>query len=117
MWHANARIVRGDLFDALPQELRGAFDLVVSNPPYVRLGAELPADVRAEPDIALFAGVDGLDVIRRILDEAPAWLNADGAIALEIGDHEQAAAVRDRLPGATIRDDLNGRPRVVWARS
>jgi release factor glutamine methyltransferase len=116
MWHANASIVRGDLFGALPDELRGTFDLIASNPPYVRTGTELPPDVRAEPGVALFVGDDGLDVIGRILDEAPDWLGPGGAIAVEIGDAEQAEAVCARLRTATVRHDLNGRPRVVWAR-
>jgi release factor glutamine methyltransferase len=104
---------RGDLFDAVPGELRGRVDLVVSNPPYVREGTELPPDVLAEPAIALFAGPDGADVLRRIADGACAWLKPGGAIVLEIGDEEQAHVVTR----GEVRTDLSGRPRVVWARS
>ena len=104
----------GDLFDAVPSELRGRVDLVVSNPPYVRDGTDLPPDVRAEPAMALFAGPDGTDVLNRILANAKAWLKpGGGAIVLEIGDEEQARMVT----GGEVRTDITGRPRVVWARS
>jgi release factor glutamine methyltransferase len=103
----------GDLFDAVPDALRRRLDLVVSNPPYVRDGTELPPDVRAEPEIALFAGPDGTDVLARIVADASAWLKRDGAIVLEIGDEEQARVLAD----GEVRADLTGRPRVVWARS
>lgn len=102
----------GDLFDAVPESLHGCVDLLVSNPPYVRAGADLPADVLAEPAIALFAGTDGADVLRRIVDGAPGWLKPGAAIVLEIGDASQA----DVLPGGAVREDLTGRPRVIWAR-
>jgi release factor glutamine methyltransferase len=116
---ANARslgldvwFAKGDLFDAVPIELRGSIDLVVSNPPYVAEGAELPPDVRAEPEIALFAGPEGTDVLRRLVREAPAWLAPGGALALEIGGAEQAGI----LPAGEARADLAGTPRVVWTR-
>jgi release factor glutamine methyltransferase len=103
----------GDLFDAVPDELRGRVDLIVSNPPYVRDDVELPPDVRAEPAVALFAGPEGIDVLHSIASGAPAWLKPGGAVVLEIGDAEQASV----LPGGEVRDDLTGRPRVVWASS
>jgi release factor glutamine methyltransferase len=103
----------GDLFGAVPAELMGRVDLVVSNPPYVRDGADLPADVRAEPGIALFGGPDGTDVLVRLAREAPRWLRPGGALVMEIGDADQASV----LPQGRVRSDLTGRPRVVWARS
>jgi release factor glutamine methyltransferase len=109
----NAKALGLDVwFAAGPVELRGRVDLIVSNPPYIRDGVELPADVRAEPAVALYAGPDGTDVLRRIAADARAWLKPGGAMVLEIGDAEQA----DVLAGGTVRDDLTGRPRVVWAR-
>lgn len=101
----------GDLYDAVPHPLRGRVDLIVSNPPYVREGTELPPDVRAEPPLAVFAGPDGTDVLERIVAGSRDWLKPRGAIVLEIGDAAQA----DVLTGAEVRDDLTGRPRVVWA--
>jgi release factor glutamine methyltransferase len=103
----------GDLFDAVPRELHGRADLIVSNPPYVRNGTELPPDVRAEPSIALYAGPDGTEVLQRIGDGAVEWLKPGGALVLEIGEPEQA----DVIAGANVRNDLTARPRVVWTRS
>ncbi len=109
---AQVPLLAGDLFDALDRELRGAIDLVVSNPPYVPSGTPLPADVRAEPACALFAGPRGDEILARIVSEAPAWLRTGGALAVEIGETGQAAV----LPGAELRADFTGRPRVAWAR-
>jgi release factor glutamine methyltransferase len=106
---SSAQLVRGDLFADCP-----AADLVVSNPPYVEDGAVLPADVSREPSEALFAGPEGLDVIDRIID----GLGPHRAVAIEIGTPAQAAHVASRLGGATVGNDLTGRPRVVskrWA--
>lgn len=90
-------------------------DAVVSNPPYVADGAPLPPDVRRyEPHTALFAGVDGLAVYRRLVPRLAAPFTA-----LEVGAG-QAAAVRSMLEGVGMRtevvDDLAGIPRVVVGR-
>lgn len=79
---------RGDLFGALG---RRRFDLVLCNPPYVnaRSMAGLPPEFLAEPQLALDGGPDGMDVVRRILAQAPRHLTADGVLLLEIG-HEAA---------------------------
>jgi release factor glutamine methyltransferase len=103
---SSVRLVAGDLYAGCPRA-----DLVVSNPPYIPTGAELPVDVMREPPEALFAGPDGNDVVDRIIDG-----HAGGLIALEIGTPEQAAHVTARLPDATVHEDLTGRPRVVSAR-
>ena len=75
-----------DLFAEVP----GAYDLIVCNPPYVNSAsmAELPPEYQAEPALALAGGVDGMDLVRRILREAAAHLTADGVLVLEIG-HER----------------------------
>jgi release factor glutamine methyltransferase len=118
---AVVRLVEGDWFDALPADLRGSVDLVVSNPPYVGAGEELPPDVAAwEPEAALLAGPTGLEHIGRIVAEAPHWLVGDGRLVLEIGE-EQGDAVADlaRAAGFTdvaVHPDLAGRPRAVVAR-
>jgi len=78
------RLVKSDLFSAL----RGKhYDLIVSNPPYVTTAAmrHLPREYRHEPGIALAGGRDGLDVVRRILLEAPAHLNPGGLLVAEVG--------------------------------
>jgi release factor glutamine methyltransferase len=79
-------LVQSDLYHALAP-WRGRLDVIAANPPYIPTGemAELPRDVRAfEPALALEAGADGLDIIRRLVAEAPAMLAPDGVLALEV---------------------------------
>lgn len=87
----NVAFARGDLFEAVPNQ---RFDVITANPPYIA-SAEIPglmADVRDfEPRLALDGGADGLDFVRRILDGAPAHLEKDGVLAMEIGAGEAAA--------------------------
>src|ERR1700756_3521465 len=75
---------RGDLFGPLGGK---RYDLIISNPPYVDEAgmASLPQECRAEPKLAFDGGADGLDVVRRILDEAGQHLNASGGLLCEIG--------------------------------
>lgn len=90
----------------------GRYDLIVSNPPYIAAGdRHLPA-LRHEPQQALVSGVDGLDAIRRIVSQAPAYLAQGGWLLLEHG-WDQAPAVRSLLQGAGFgyvasRRDLAG---------
>jgi len=81
---------------------RGGFDVVVSNPPYVRQAERgtLPPEVRDwEPPAALFAGPDGSEMLERIVDAAGRHLRQGGLLALEVGEG-QAAAVRGRIEDA-----------------
>ena len=114
------RIAHGDWFDALPDELRGAIDVVVANPPYVGASEPLPDEVANwEPRDALIAGPTGLEAIECIIEEAPAWLSGRGAIVVEIGethgDHVLHRA-REQFSEAVVHPDLTGRPRVLVAR-
>jgi release factor glutamine methyltransferase len=115
-------VLEGDWFGALSDDLRGTFDLVVSNPPYVRADEELPAEVRDwEPAGALVPGPTGLEAYERIVADGREWLTPHGALVLEIGA-TQAAAVRELALDAgftavEVRPDLVGRDRVVVARS
>lgn len=73
------------------QNAQGVFDLIVCNPPYVnaRSMLELPAEFQAEPALALAGGEDGMDFIRQMLRDAPAHMNENAVLILEIG-HERA---------------------------
>ncbi|MET4390071.1 ribosomal protein L3 glutamine methyltransferase [Bradyrhizobium sp. F1.4.3] len=75
---------RGDLFAPLADN---KYDLIITNPPYVDAEgmAALPPECRAEPKLAFDGGPDGLDVVRRILRDAPGHLTADGGLLCEIG--------------------------------
>jgi ribosomal protein L3 glutamine methyltransferase len=73
-------------------ELDSRYDLIVANPPYVDADAmaALPAEYRAEPFVALAGGADGLDVIRHIIDGAPAHLKPNGILVVEVGNDRPA---------------------------
>jgi len=81
------RLFQGDVYEPLGNT---RYDLIVSNPPYVSEAemAELPAEYRHEPDLALRAGSDGLDVVRRILAGLPRHLEPGGALFVEVGDSD-----------------------------
>lgn len=118
---ANVRVAHGEWFAALPGDLRGAFDVVVSNPPYIAVDdAELDASVRDhEPHAALFSARDGLADIFAIATEARDWLAPGGQLVLEIG-HRQGAAVHAELErlgyaSVTVKTDLAGRDRIAMA--
>jgi release factor glutamine methyltransferase len=112
----------GDLFEPLVPQL-DLFDLIVSNPPYVTAADYETLDKNVkdyEPRIALYAGPDGLDLYRRIVEKVGHFLKPDGALLLEIG-YQQSPAVRELIEKtgffAQIRidKDLQGHDRVVTA--
>ncbi|MFM8611608.1 MAG: peptide chain release factor N(5)-glutamine methyltransferase [Actinomycetota bacterium] len=103
-------------------DLPGPFDVIAANLPYVPDGDPRtePGVVRHEPHLALWGGPDGLDLIRRLVEQAPARLRPGGAIVLEVSD-EQAAGVQDLLAAAGLgaverHRDLAGVERVLSAR-
>ncbi len=117
----DVNIRHGDLFKAVGKE---KYDLIASNPPYLRTDEmeELQMEVRYEPALALEAGDRGMDFYERIAAEAPKHLKSGGAIYLETGC-EQARDVlallnkhMDAQASGIIRD-LCGIERVAWARS
>ena len=82
-------LLEGDLWEALPEPNEdNLFDLIICNPPYVNADSmnTLPAEYHAEPALALAGGADGMDLIRRIIANAPDYLSERGAILLEIGN-------------------------------
>ena len=117
---AVVRLLEGDWFAALPADLRGRVDVLVSNPPYVASSDPLPAQVRDwEPRDALVSGPTGLEAIEHIVAGAPRWLTAGGVLVVEIGeDHGAAVARVARGAGfddVAIHQDLAGRDRAVVA--
>jgi release factor glutamine methyltransferase len=121
--HATAERVtlrQGDLFGALQRDTR--FDLIAANPPYVR-STELPGlapELHHEPELALVAGADGLDVLGRLCAEAGAWLKPGGALLFEIGAGQaqavaQLLAAQPTLHAVQVHKDYGGIERVVEA--
>lgn len=86
---SRVRLVRSDL---LAQIARRRYDVILSNPPYVSAPAmrALPREYRFEPRLALAGGSDGLDLVRRIIAQAAAHLQARGLLVCEIGDNRRA---------------------------
>ncbi len=118
---AAVRLADGDWFDALPDDLHGHVDIVVSNPPYVAAADALPPEVADwEPREALVPGPTGLEAIEHIVAAAPVWLASDGVLVLEIGERQGRAAVSLAVAAgfanATIHPDLAGRDRALVAR-
>jgi release factor glutamine methyltransferase len=114
----NARFLRSDLFSAV----EGEFDGIVANLPYVPESERpsLSREVMHDPALALFGGVDGLDVIRRFIPEAFRRLKPGGWMVLEIG-HDQASQVEEILRSSGFADievktDLSGVARFPFAR-
>jgi release factor glutamine methyltransferase len=111
-------LVRGDLLD-VPDRI--PVELLLANLPYVPTAdvAGLPAEVRAEPALALDGGPDGMGLVRRLLAGLPEVLLPGGRALLEMGADQSElmlAAVEDALPGAwtvVIHRDLADRPRIA----
>ncbi len=91
---SNVNFVQSDLFDAI----NGKFDVIVSNPPYVNAQdmADLPPEFLHEPQAALAAGDDGLDLVKRILKQADQYLNDHGVLIIEVGN--SAESLVDQFP-------------------
>jgi len=127
------KLIKSDLFDSMDpsedmgdtdgKEPVGMFDVIVSNPPYVteaEYETLMPEVKEHEPKLALTAGVDGLDIYRRIAADAPLFLKENGVLALETGC-SQAAAVSQLLGNNGFTDieiiqDLAGLDRVIMCR-
>ncbi|MFV2144677.1 putative protein N(5)-glutamine methyltransferase [Isoptericola sp. G70] len=110
---------QGDLFDPLPAALRGRVDVLLCHAPYVPTAAiaGMPPEARDhEPVVALDGGSDGLDVLRRVVADAPAWLRPGGSLLFEVGTDQTggalalvaAAALRGRVVHAEDDDGPGG---------
>jgi release factor glutamine methyltransferase len=103
--------------------IEGDFDLIAANPPYVRDGDKpaLSADVRYEPDVALFGGTRGLRDIEGVLDTAAAKLRSHGWLVMEFGfgqedDVRALVAAKPTLEVVRVREDLQGLARTAIVR-
>jgi release factor glutamine methyltransferase len=112
------RLIEGDLFEPLETGIRYA--VITANPPYVTSAemATLQNEVQKEPRLALCGGDDGLDVIRRIISAAPAYLKPGGTLILEVASRQTALLLNDIGPAAfqsegVVFQDLTGEDRVV----
>jgi len=113
-----ARGFAGDLFDALPAERRGQYDVIAANPPWVPDGTVLPDEViKHEPTVSFFGGPDGLNIVRRLIAALPVWLKPGGRYAQEC-DPTQIEKVKALLAEAGFVNvkahvDLENVQRVV----
>jgi len=120
---AAVNLLEGSWYEALPADVRGWVDVIVSNPPYVSEAElrELGPEVRDwEPAGALCAGPDGLEDVAAIIRGAPEWLARPGVLLVEMAPHQTQRAARLALDAGfedvEIRTDLAGRDRVLEAR-
>jgi release factor glutamine methyltransferase len=118
------QVHRGDLYAALPGRLRGRVDLLVANAPYVPTEAIglMPPEARDhEARVALDGGPDGLDVQRRVIADAPAWLTPGGALLVETSEAQArgtvAAVAASGLTARMATSDELGAAVVVGTRS
>ena len=113
----DVQFLQSDWWSAVPP---GGLDLAVSNPPYVAQADPHLADLVHEPQAALTPGGDGLDALRRLVQDAPAHLRPGGWLLLEHG-HDQGAAVRALLQARGFQDvstrlDIEDRERCSGGR-
>ena len=112
---AGVTVLGGDLFDALPFGMRGNVDLLISNPPYVADGDDLPAEVgEHEPARALFAGPAGDEILMRLAEQAFYWVKPGGWVFIEIGESQAERAIELFADfQCVVYQDLAGRPRIL----
>lgn len=118
---ACVKTYRSNLFSAWDAPAEGAvqppdaFDLVLANLPYVPDGEEVSVEVQHDPALALYGGADGLDVVRRFLNDALPHLNPHALVMLEVG-HDQGETTRALMAELGYTDtavltDMSGKPR------
>ncbi|WP_084486189.1 putative protein N(5)-glutamine methyltransferase [Nocardia beijingensis] len=118
-----APVYEGDLFEPLPEELRGCIDILLCNTPYVpsAMIARMPPEAREhEPRTALDGGPDGLDVFRRVAAEAAEWLSPGGQLFVESSEQQAPPALsilaRYGLAGQVSESEENYATVVIGTR-
>jgi len=115
---ARVQFIKSDLLE----NVDGKFDLIVANLPYISRHDydQLAPEVLRDPEVALFAGVKGDEIIRRLIETAPSHLSRKGLLALEIGLGQEPALIdflRDKNYGdIEAKNDYSGRTRFLFAR-
>lgn len=115
-------IIKGDLLGDLPDVMRGRLHLVVSNPPYIPSEnvPALPEEVAGfEPHLALDGGPDGLEVFRRLSEQAREWLAPGGWLVVELDESRVKTAAQEAVEwyqDVRVVRDLAGRDRILVAR-
>jgi len=102
---AGGQVYAGDLFEPLPEALRGRVGILAANVPYVPTAEVglLPAEARLhEPRAALDGGADGLDVLRRVAAEAPRWLAEGGSLLVEVSERQEQTACQTARRGGLV---------------
>ena len=108
---------KSDLFSKIRED--ETFDMIISNPPYIPIGTELEPELKHEPQIALFAEENGLQLYRKIVSEAPKYLNQGGWLIFELGIGESSAVkafMNEYFEGVDIIKDLDGIDRVIYGK-
>ena len=108
---------KSDLYSKIREEEK--FDMIVSNPPYIPRGTVLEPELAHEPEIALFADEDGLEVYRKIVSGAPNYLNPGGWLIFELGIGEATsvkAFMNEYFEDVKIIKDLAGIDRVIYGK-
>ena len=118
---ARVRLGEGSWFTALPSQLCGTLDVIISNPPYVAESEVLPDEVaRWEPPVALVSGVTGIEALSIVIGDAPRWLSRPGALVVELAPNQagelSAVATAAGFDEVVIADDFAGRQRALIAR-
>lgn len=100
------KILGGNLFENVTEK----YDFILTNPPYIdpKLSERIQKSVKIhEPEIALFGGINGMEIVEKIIEEAPKYLNPDGILYIE-HEPEQALALQKILPGIQSFEDQFG---------
>ena len=114
--NSKANLVLSDMF----KNINKKYDIIVSNPPYIKTTEEIEKIVKDnEPHLALYAGVDGLDCYRKILNDITSHMKERCLIAFEIGMTQGAsltALIKEKLPNdiVEIKKDLSGKDRMLF---
>lgn len=115
--NVDVQIIQSNLFENIKEK----YDMIVSNPPYIETNviSTLSQEVQNEPHIALDGGEDGLTFYRKIIKEAPNYLNKKGYLCLEIGFNQKKAVIQllqENFENMITKQDLAGNDRVIIAK-